>query len=615
MHRLSRRLCSVVAGVVVGVAVPVDAHAQMADGAAVFTRECASCHQRDTVGVAPAIETLRQLSSDAIVTALSSGRMRVQGERLSEAERRAVAEFLTGRSVSGVTATSMGQCIAPAPQLPADLAGPKWNGWGVTTSNARYQPVADANVRAADVPRLQLKWAFGFPGVLAARTQPAVVGGRLFTASESGDVYALDAKSGCIQWTYRARGSVRTAMTVAPYHAAGSSTRFAVYFGDGRANAYAVDADSGRELWVRKLDEHPNASITGAPTVHDGRVYVPTSAAGEEVRGGRDDYGCCTFRGSVSSLDAATGAVAWKTYSIAAEPTPRGKNAKGVPLHGPAGAAMWGAPTIDAKRGLLYIGTGNGFADPPQPTMDAVLAFELASGRIRWVKQTVPNDVWIWQCPPTNASNPNCPEKQGPDFDISSSPVLASTPQGRELLIVAQKSGVVYALDPDKAGAVVWEYRVGEGSALGGQWGAAVDERRVYIGSAAALSASPGGMHAIDLETGQRAWFTAAQPKLCAGATDQRCSQAQGAAVTAIPGVVFSGSYDGGLRAYAADNGAILWQVDTNREYQTVNGVKANGATLDGGGAVVVDGILYVNSGYNGIVGRAGNVLLAFEAR
>lgn len=584
------------------------------DGAAVFTRECATCHGQETGRAAPAIEALRQLTPDAIVTALTTGRMRVEGERLSDAERRAVAAFLTGRAAAAGPTGVAGRC-AQTPALTAGSAGPQWNGWGVTASNARYQPPAHANLTAAQVPKLQLKWAFGFPDALAARTQPAVVAGRLYTASETGDVYALDAATGCIHWTYRARGAVRTAMTVVPYDAAGSSTRFAVYFGDGRAYAYAVDAESGRELWSRKLDDHPNASITGAPTVHDGRVYVPVAAAGEEVRGSRLDYACCTFRGSVTALDAVTGAVVWKTYSIAQEPRPRATNRNGVQLFGPAGAAIWGSPTIDARRGLLYVGTGNGFADPPQPTMDAVLAIELASGRVRWTKQTVPNDVWIWQCPPANPDNPNCPAEQGPDFDISASPVLAATPAGRELIVVAQKSGLVYALDPDNGGQIVWEYRIGEGSAFGGQWGAAVDGRRVYIGSAAAQSAAPGGMHAIDLETGRRAWFTPPQPLFCAGGAEERCTAAQGAAVTAIAGVVFSGGYDGGLRAYSTEDGSLLWQVDTNREYATVNGVKGSGATLDGAGPVIVDGMLYVNSGYNGIVGRAGNVLLAFEVR
>jgi len=580
-----------------------------AAGAAVFQRACASCHQAGGgAGAVPTPDALRQLAPDAIVTALTSGRMRVQGDALSVEERRAVAEFLAGHPVDGTRAAT-DRCAASPPLGVAALEEPGWNGWGNGLANTRYQS-SHAGLAAADVPRLQLKWAFGFPGVLAARTQPVVVGGRVFTASESGDVFSLDARTGCTHWVYRAQAAVRTAMTVAPYGT--GSVRYAVYFGDGRATAYAVDADTGRELWTRKLDDHPNASITGAPAVHGGRVFIPTSAAGEEVRGGRLDYGCCTFRGSVSALDAASGAVIWKSYSIPEAPKPRGLNTNGVQLHGPAGAGIWGAPTIDARRGVLYVGTGNGYADPPQPTSDAIIAFDLRDGRIRWVKQTVPNDVWIWQCPPRSPGNPNCPSTQGPDFDFATSPLLATTVSGRELLVVPQKSGVTYALDPDQAGAIVWEYRIGEGSALGGQWGASIDDRAVFVGSGGALSASAGGMHAIDLESGRRLWQAPPQPKLCRGGAAERCFAAQGGAVTTIPGVVFSGGSDGGLRAYSTHDGSIVWQIDTNREFATVNGVKANGATMDGAGPVVVNGLLLVNSGYNGIVGRAGNVLLAF---
>lgn len=587
-----------------------------ATGSAIFERECAACHIRTAAPSAvPSPDVLRQLAPEAIVTALTSGRMRVQGEGLSDADRRAVAEFLTGRVPAATPPSSIVNQCKTAASLPAEIGGPGWNGWGAGLANTRSQNASVASLSAAQVPKLKLKWAFGFEGSLAARTQPSIVEGILFTGSERGDVYALDAKTGCTYWTYRAQAAVRTAMTVSPYRVPGSSTQYALYFGDGRAHAYAIDAETGALLWVRKLDDHPNASITGAPAVHDGRVYVPTSAAGEEVRGGRLDYGCCTFRGSVSALDARNGSVLWKSHSITSEPKPRAVNKDGVQLYGPAGAGIWGAPTIDVKRGVLYIGTGNGFAEPAQPTTNAVMAFELETGRIRWVKQTVLGDIWLWQCPAENPTNPNCPAKQGPDFDFGTSPLIARTAQGRELLVVPQKSGMAYALDPDDNGEIVWEYRFGEGSALGAQWGAAVDERNVYVGVGGSLSSAPGGMHAIDLETGTRVWASPPQKKLCAGAAEERCFAAQGGAVTVIPGVVFSGGSDGGLRAYSTRDGSIVWQVDTNREFQAVNGVKANGATIDGAGPVIVDGMLFVNSGYSGIVGRAGNVLLAFEAQ
>jgi polyvinyl alcohol dehydrogenase (cytochrome) len=463
---------------------------------------------------------------------------------------------------------------------------------------------------AADVPKLKLKWAFGFPGVLAARAQPAVAGGRLFVASENGTVYALDPKTGCTYWTFRAQASARSAMTVGPYKAASGATRNAVYFGDSKANAYAVDAETGQQIWVRKIDSHPGAVVTGSPILFEGRLYVPAAGIGEEGQGGRPDYECCTFRGSLSAIDASTGAVVWKTYSITEEPKPRGKTKEGVQTYGPAGGGIWAAPTIDPRRGVVYIATGNGYADPPQRTTDAVIAIDLKTGKTKWVSQLLPGDVWMMGCRPQNPDNPRCPATQGPDYDFSASPLLAKSAKGRELLVLPQKSGMAYALDPDKDGAVVWQYRIGQGSGLGGQWGAAADGQQAYFGVSDFLTQAPGGMHAVNLDTGARVWYTPPQPKLC-GAAPQ-CNAAQGAAVTVIPGALLAVSADGGLRAYSTKDGSIIWQFDTNRPFETVNGVKANGGTMDGPGPVVAGGMVYINSGYGGFVGRPGNVLLAF---
>ena len=262
--------------------------------------------------------------------------MRIQGEKLTEAERREVAEFVTGRSVGGSSDASTGRCASAAPMSNPN-SGPSWNGWGAGVANARFQPANKGGLSAADVPKLKLKWAFGFPGVLAARAQPAVAGGRLFVASENGTVYALDAKTGCSFWTFRAQAAARSAMTIGPYKTASGATRNAVYFGDSKANAYAIDAETGQQIWMRKIDTHPGAVVTGSPVLYEGRLYVPAAGIGEEGQGGRPDYECCTFRGSLSSLDASTGAVVWKTYSIAEEPKPRGKTKEGVQTYGPAG--------------------------------------------------------------------------------------------------------------------------------------------------------------------------------------------------------------------------------------------------------------------------------------
>jgi polyvinyl alcohol dehydrogenase (cytochrome) len=457
---------------------------------------------------------------------------------------------------------------------------------------------------AADVPKLKLKWAFGIADVTQARSQPAVAGGRLFMASDSGVVYALDPKTGCTYWTFKAQASIRAAVSVGAR---------AVYFADTKANAYAVDRATGSQLWIRKVDDHPFAKSTGAPTLHDGRLYVTAAGVGEETSATRPDYECCTFRGSVSALDAATGEVIWKAYTIPEAPKPRGRSASGAQLWGPSGAGVWSAPTIDAKRGLIYVATGNGYSDPQQKTSDAVIAFDLKTGRMKWSSQVTPKDVWVLGCNnrPGQPANPSCPEEVGPDFDFAASPVLAVLPNGRDMIVVPQKSGVGYGLDPDKEGEIVWQYRFGRGSPIGGVWGAAVDQQQAYFAAADYNTPAPGGLHAVRLDTGERVWYTAAkQPALCAGASV--CSTAQSAALTVIPGVVFSGSADGGIRAYSTKDGSVLWEFDTNRPFDTINGVKANGGSIDGPGPIVVDGMLYLTSGNGGLVGRSGNVLLAF---
>jgi polyvinyl alcohol dehydrogenase (cytochrome) len=528
--------------------------------------------------------------------------MRPQGARLSGAERRAVAEFLTGKSIEGdVAGAGAGRCTAAAPAADAARA-PRWSGWSPSPTNTRFQSADRAGLSRADLARLRLKWAFGFPDASIAWSHPTVAAGRLFVGSQNGTVYALDATTGCIRWTFAASGGVRTAIAVA----AGEDGRLVVYFGDTGASAYALDAEHGRQLWKRRVDDHRSARITGSPTLYEGRLFVPV-ASYEEAQGADPQYPCCTFRGSVVALDARSGAVAWKTFMIAEPAQRRGTSSAGVPLWGPSGAAIWSAPTVDAVRGLLYVATGNAYSAPAAPTSDAVVALELATGTIRWVRQVTPDDVYISNC---RSGNANCPTTPGPDHDFGSPPVLARA-GNRDLIVVAQKSGMAYAMDPDRKGELLWQYRAGQGGVLGGiEWGAAVDGERAYFAVSDITLAQPGGLHAVSLSTGARTWTTAPPPPVCG--TGRGCNGAQSAAVTVSGDVVFSGSNDGALRAYAAATGEVVWTFDTNREFDTVNGVPARGASMIGPGAAVAGGMVYVNSGYGGFGGRPGNVLLAF---
>ena len=411
--------------------------AQAPNGEALFEEHCAACHLADVIPRALAIDNMRALPPAAIVGALTDGAMQQQGEELSPAERRAIAEFITGRRVAADAVLADGACTSTETAgWPGLDDGPQWNGWGVDVNNSRFQSAEHARVPAADVPRLRLQWAFGYPNSATAQSQPTVVGGRLFVASERGVVYALDAKTGCTHWTFAAQSGVRSAMTVTRL----PDRRQALYFGDFNANVYALDAATGAEIWRRDVETHEGARITGAPVYHDGRLYVPVSSL-EELLAANPEYPCCTFRGSIAALDAATGEVIWQSFTIPATPRPRGRNPDGFFLMGPSGAAVWSAPTIDAERGLVYAATGNAYTEPAADTSDAIIAFDIDTGAIRWTNQLTPDDAFILNC---GGGNPNCPDDNGPDFDFGASPVLVTSDGGRDLLVIGQKAGMGY---------------------------------------------------------------------------------------------------------------------------------------------------------------------------
>ena len=585
---------------VLALAVPASAQ----DGRALFDARCATCHA-GTDPRTPTVASLRQRSPESIVDGLTTGAMRVQGNDLSVAERRAVAEYLAGRAVAAITPSAAGMCVNP-PVLDRST-GVQWGGWGPELTNARYQ--AKPGMTAEQLPKLTLKWAFGFPDAANARGLPTVAFGRVFVGSQRGVVYALDMKTGCTIWTFQATAGVRSAIVLGP--AVGTAPATA-YFGDGRANVYALNAATGVLLWSKKIEEHANATITGTPALFQNRLYVGV-ASGEEGQGNNAKYECCTFRGSIVALDAATGALAWKTYTIANEPRPLGKNRSGTTRMGPAGAGIWASPTIDAKRRLLYAATGNMYTEPQQTTSDAVMAFSLATGQIAWTAQVTPKDVFVVGCNAANATTaPNCGDDIGPDFDFGNAAMLLTRPDGKDLLVIGQKSGVGWALDPDKKGAVLWQYRAGDGSALGGmEFGSASDGTRAYFPVADGNGPHAGEVHAVDIATGERAWTAPPQAVLC-GARGRGCTPAILAGVTAIPGALLAGSMDGGVRAYSATSGTVMWQFDTNREFATVNGVSAKGASINGPGPIVAGGMVFVGSGYGSLGGRPGNVLLAF---
>jgi polyvinyl alcohol dehydrogenase (cytochrome) len=534
-------------------------------------------------------------------------------------------------TAAGIAPAAMGpeKNLCPSPAGPVALGSAQWNGWSRDLDNTRYQP--EPAIRANDVAKLALKWAYGYQ-VGTEFGQPTIVDGRLFVTSSAGRVYSLDALTGCTYWTYDAAAGSRTAVTIGELarsriaalprklkrtlaHLDVIKAPSAAFFGDDTATVYAVDAQKGTLLWKTRVDMHPSARIVGAPTLYNERLYVAVSST-EDSAAADPSYGCCTFRGSVVALDIAGGRTLWKSYTVLQEPTPTRRNNAGVQEFGPAGAAISSSPTIDVKRNVLYVATGGSANGLEQSLTDAVVAFDLTEGRLRWVKQLVR------------------PDAVAAAAGFADSPVLRTLATGNQILLAGQKSGVVYGLDPDHGGDILWETKIGDsglggvglagggasgatvGSSLGPPgvagkaggivWGSAADHRNLYVALSGLLAqpANPfGSLTALDIRTGAARWHTPSPQPACSWG-ERNCSHAQAQAVTVMPGSAFSGSMDGHLRAYSTIDGKILWDFDTAKDFQTRNGVKASGGPLDHGGATIVNGTVYINSG---------NALLAFS--
>lgn len=580
--------------------------------ARIYEQRCAVCHDNPQDRVPP-LFLIRRRSADDVIQTLTSGSMKQQAKGLSAEEIRALAVHLTGKQPGSAGQPNLLTNLCETKPGVINLAAKdrQWNGWGVDLDNSRYQP--KPGIKAEEVPRLRVKWAWAHPGPMATG-QPTIIGDRLFVTTELGQIYCLNAQTGCTLWTMRAGAAVRAAITVGALPVGsirGSRARHAAYFGDEKSTVYAVDAATGKQLWATRIEDHALSRITGSPILHGNRLYVPVSSFEESA--GRDaSYKCCTFRGSVVALNAYTGRVIWKAHTVQEEPKPFKKNSAGTQMYGPAGGAIWSAPTLDLKRRLLYVGTGNSYTDVDSKHTDAIIAFDMDTGKIRWANQVTEKDNFLVGCRQKGVGN--CPDEPGPDYDFGCSPVLRTLASGKQILLGGQKSGVMWAFDPDNRGKVLWQVKVGNGGALGGiEWGFAADAENVYIPVAdtGGKDRKP-GITALKIATGERLWHTPAPPAKCSWGT-ARCNNSQSAAATVIPGVVFSGATDGQLRAYSTKDGAILWSYDTAPAIATVNGGMTKGGTLDGGGPTVAGGMLYTNSGYGRLVGHAGNLLLAFS--
>jgi len=582
-------------------------YAQTTKGAVIFEAHCASCHGNpSSTTPAPDVLSLWKMTAEGVYAANGKA-PHASLTGVSDSDWREVAFYLGRRRVDIAKITDAKLMPNPCPgnsPIGALSSKPLWNGWGNDVSNARFQSAKEAGLSADQVPNLKLKWAFGFPGAEEVYGQPTVAGGRVFLGVDTGAVYSLDAETGCVYWSYQADAGVRTAISIGPVKGKGPA-KYGVYFGDIRANVYMLDASTGKEIWKVKVEDHPVAKVTGAPMLYEDRLYVPVSSQEERSAGWSTVYPCCTFRGSVVALDAVSGKTIWKTYPVQDPPKPTTKNPNGVQQYGPNGGAVWNTPTIDAKNHAIYIGTGDAYTKPVSKNTDAIMALDMKTGKIMWSSQDTEEDAWLSGCGGEIKSD-NClpPSEIGPDYDFGASPILKTLPNGHRILVAGQKSGMVWGHDPDREGTVVWKAKLVKKLALGMiTFGGAADDQNAYFGL------RTGGVAAVRMDTGEQKWFTPVTPAPGPG------PKGETAAITAIPGAIFSGGWDGMLRAFSTEDGHLLWEYNMVRDYETVNHVPAKGGSMAAAGPTVAGGMVFVGSGYVFGAGTPGNALLVFAAQ
>jgi polyvinyl alcohol dehydrogenase (cytochrome) len=607
-------------------------------GANQFRAHCETCHGK--IPRAPTLAMLRRMAPERIYQALTTGAMRTEAQeaKLTDLELRDISAWMGGRKLQADADDAQkmpNRCSSNSPLTAKDLAQPAWNGWSNDLYNARFQPGKAAEMSPAAVSRLTLKWAFALPSAASVYAQPTIAGGRVFVSGDSGFVYSLNAATGCVYWSFEAQSGVASAIDIE--QRPGHPNQTVAYFGDIRGNVYAVDTTKGELVWKTLVDEHPLSRIRGGVKFYNGRLYVPVTSL-EEVESGSFNYKCCTFRGMVVALNAENGKEIWKTYTIPDTPTER-KTADGKTYMGPSGAGIWGPTMVDPKRKAIYVSTGNGFSEPATDRSDAVMALDMDTGKLLWLQQDEPGDVWHGGCqagpppkglglPPQSSSryaDPNAgrgnggrgrgqtpaaraplpadyycpPSETNPDWDFSAGVMLANMPGGKSLLIVGQKSGMVWAHDPDKKGALVWKSDISRGEI---DFGGAMDDDSAYF------AMRGGGVAAIRLSDGLERWSTYVAPQ-----DSMSTHRGISAAVTLIPGVLFTAGLDGMLRAFSTFDGKALWSYDTTKEVTTVNGLVASGGSIGSAGPTVAGGMLMVTSGYTGFQqGQPGNLLLAF---
>lgn len=594
-------------------------------GKVLYDKACASCHDHPVETRSPALVTLRGMRYGSIDFALTEGKMQVQAAGLNAAQRTELIDYLVGRDVADNTWLAKMMCTGArkSPKLgaPATVAG-----FGFDNRNYRHLTAQQSGLKTADFRNFELAWALAFPRATTMRAQPAIVGSTMFlSVGDAQQLYAIDISEAqpCFKWVYTGVVPLRTGVG---YGALPGSGRKVIFFGDVAAHLHMVDAQTGEQIWRKSVRLSHLTNATATPVLHGSRLYVPLSAS-EITVGANEKHLCCTTHGAVLALDPRDGRQIWITHMME-EARPIRDRGDGQMMWGPSGAPVWNSPSIDEKRGVLYVGTGEATSAPAAKTTDAIVALALDDGKIKWVFQATENDIFLTGCM-AKRDGLNCPrEGQFLDVDFGASTILATLANDRDVVFAGQKSGSLWALDPDAQGKVLWRREFGKGSPIGGiHWGIAYDGTRVFAPIHHFPDPATGkdenqvpGMHAVKADSGEVLWSFEAKPD-CSGDRKERLLNCNGSiglsgAPTVIDGAVAQGSVDGFLRVFDAATGEVIYQYDTARKFDTVNGVPGKGGAIDNVSIVAANGYLFLNSGYGLMAGQTpGNVFLAFRAK
>ena len=565
-------------------------------GFLVYQKHCADCHQ-DARLRAPSLGAIKKMSENGIRQALTMGVMKEHSRNIDNVDFDKLLLFLSSQT-NNTTETQINECSEPFPTQSEIL----WSNWGNGISNQRVQ--AKSSLNPQNISQLELKWAFGFNDSIRIRSQPLVTEDAIYIGSQSGHVYALSLDTGCQWWSFKADAEVRGAITL-------SDNKKSILFTDFAANVYRLNSLNGEIEWKKNVATHPLTTITGSIAVTQDSVFIPLSST-EVVSAIDPNYMCCTFRGGLIALNTSNGDERWKMHTVP-EPKKTGYNSNRISSWGPSGAPVWSTPTIDLERGLIYIGVGQNYSHPATELSDAIIAIGIESGRVVWHKQTLSGDVWNAACV-TNRIN--CPGEYGPDYDIGASIILIEG--DKDMLIAGQKSGMVFAMDPDDNGSIIWQKRVGRGGKKGGvHWGMTIDDDSIFVPIADLPEKIPSqyspmpGIHALRIKDGSKEWYRPALP-VC---EDEKyhCYPSVSAAPSRVGSMIITGSMNGIIEIISTKDGNLLWSFDTAMQFKTINQISANGGSIDSNGPIIAGNHLIATSGYDIYGQLTGNILLVFS--